>query len=50
MAILDELRRTRGLALLFITHDLELAGGDLRPDGGDVRGADRGGAVLRPAA
>jgi oligopeptide/dipeptide ABC transporter ATP-binding protein len=26
MAILDELRRERGLALLFITHDLELAG------------------------
>ncbi len=26
MAILDELRRDRGLALLFITHDLELAG------------------------
>src|SRR5204863_1294349 len=25
MAILDELRRERGLALLFITHDLELA-------------------------
>jgi len=25
MAILDELRRTRGLSLLFITHDLELA-------------------------
>ena len=25
MAILDELRRDRGLALLFITHDLELA-------------------------
>jgi len=25
MAILDELRRSRGLALLFITHDLELA-------------------------
>jgi oligopeptide/dipeptide ABC transporter ATP-binding protein len=26
MAILDELRRERGLALLFITHDLDLAG------------------------
>jgi oligopeptide/dipeptide ABC transporter ATP-binding protein len=26
MAIIDELRRERGLALLFITHDLELAG------------------------
>jgi oligopeptide/dipeptide ABC transporter ATP-binding protein len=26
MAILDELRRDRGMALLFITHDLELAG------------------------
>jgi oligopeptide/dipeptide ABC transporter ATP-binding protein len=26
MAILDELRRSRGLTLLFITHDLELAG------------------------
>ncbi len=26
MAILDELRRVRGLTLLFITHDLELAG------------------------
>jgi len=26
MAILDELRRSRGLSLLFITHDLELAG------------------------
>jgi oligopeptide/dipeptide ABC transporter ATP-binding protein len=26
MAILDELRHERGLALLFITHDLELAG------------------------
>jgi oligopeptide/dipeptide ABC transporter ATP-binding protein len=26
MAILDELRRSRGMALLFITHDLELAG------------------------
>ncbi len=26
MAILDEQRRERGLALLFITHDLELAG------------------------
>jgi oligopeptide/dipeptide ABC transporter ATP-binding protein len=26
MAILDDLRRDRGLALLFITHDLELAG------------------------
>jgi oligopeptide/dipeptide ABC transporter ATP-binding protein len=26
MAILDELRHDRGLALLFITHDLELAG------------------------
>ena len=26
MAILDELRRERGLSLLFITHDLELAG------------------------
>jgi oligopeptide/dipeptide ABC transporter ATP-binding protein len=26
MAILDQLRRERGLALLFITHDLELAG------------------------
>ncbi|MGI9117570.1 MAG: ABC transporter ATP-binding protein [Gaiellales bacterium] len=26
MALLDELRRDRGLALLFITHDLELAG------------------------
>jgi ABC-type dipeptide/oligopeptide/nickel transport system ATPase component len=26
MAILDELRRERGLLLLFITHDLELAG------------------------
>jgi oligopeptide/dipeptide ABC transporter ATP-binding protein len=26
MAILDSLRRERGLALLFITHDLELAG------------------------
>jgi len=26
MAILDELRRERGLAMLFITHDLELAG------------------------
>jgi oligopeptide/dipeptide ABC transporter ATP-binding protein len=26
MAILDELRRDRGLALLFITHDLDLAG------------------------
>ncbi len=25
MAILDELRRSRGLALLFITHDLDLA-------------------------
>src|SRR3954453_23427909 len=25
MAILDDLRRERGLALLFITHDLELA-------------------------
>jgi oligopeptide/dipeptide ABC transporter ATP-binding protein len=25
MAILDELRRERGLAMLFITHDLELA-------------------------
>jgi oligopeptide/dipeptide ABC transporter ATP-binding protein len=25
MAILDELRRSRGLSLLFITHDLELA-------------------------
>lgn len=27
MAILDELRRERGLAMLFITHDLELAAG-----------------------
>jgi len=26
MAILDELRRDRGLSMLFITHDLELAG------------------------
>jgi oligopeptide/dipeptide ABC transporter ATP-binding protein len=26
MAILDELRRERGMALLFITHDLDLAG------------------------
>ena len=26
MAILDDLRRERGMALLFITHDLELAG------------------------
>lgn len=26
MALLDELRRDRGLAMLFITHDLELAG------------------------
>jgi oligopeptide/dipeptide ABC transporter ATP-binding protein len=26
MAILDDLRRTHGLALLFITHDLDLAG------------------------
>ena len=26
MAILDELRRERGLSMLFITHDLELAG------------------------
>jgi peptide/nickel transport system ATP-binding protein len=26
MAILDELRRERGMAMLFITHDLELAG------------------------
>ena len=26
MALLDELRRARGLALLFITHDLNLAG------------------------
>jgi oligopeptide/dipeptide ABC transporter ATP-binding protein len=26
MAILDELRRERGLAMLFITHDLDLAG------------------------
>ena len=26
MALLDELRRERGLAMLFITHDLELAG------------------------
>jgi oligopeptide/dipeptide ABC transporter ATP-binding protein len=26
MAILDELRRNRGLSMLFITHDLELAG------------------------
>src|SRR4029079_2057944 len=26
MAILDELRRERGVALLFITHDLDLAG------------------------
>ena len=26
MAILDDLRRDRGLAMLFITHDLELAG------------------------
>ena len=26
MAILDELRRERGMALLFITHDLELSG------------------------
>ena len=26
MAILDELRRDRGLAMLFITHDLDLAG------------------------
>src|SRR6516164_8049787 len=26
MAILDDLRRERGLALLFITHDLDLAG------------------------
>src|SRR4029079_2405175 len=26
MAILDDLRRERGLAMLFITHDLELAG------------------------
>ena len=26
MAILDELRRDRGMAMLFITHDLELAG------------------------
>ena len=25
MAILDDLRRERGLAMLFITHDLELA-------------------------
>jgi oligopeptide/dipeptide ABC transporter ATP-binding protein len=26
MAIMDELRRDRGLSMLFITHDLELAG------------------------
>ena len=26
MAVLDDLRRDRGLAMLFITHDLELAG------------------------
>jgi oligopeptide/dipeptide ABC transporter ATP-binding protein len=26
MAILDDLRRDRGLSMLFITHDLELAG------------------------
>ena len=41
MAILDELRRDPGLSMLFITHDLELAGGGLRPHLRDVRRADR---------
>ncbi len=39
MAILDELRRERGLALLFITHDLELAERRLRPHDRHVRRA-----------
>ena len=55
MAILDDLRRERGLALLFITHDLELAGAVCDRTVGDVRRPDRraaavGGAARRPAA
>ena len=37
MAILDELRRERGLAMLFITHDLELASAVCDRTCGDVR-------------
>ena len=44
MAILDDLRREYGLALLFITHDLELAAAVCDRTCGDVRRADRGDA------
>ncbi len=50
MAILDELRRDRGLAMLFITHDLELAAAICDRTDRDVRRTGRRGAPVRTAA
>ena len=49
MAILDELRRERGLALLFITHDLELAAAVCDRTCGHVRRPDRRDGAASPA-
>ena len=48
MAILDELRRERGLALLFITHDLELAAAVCDRTAVHVRRPDRRDERRRP--
>ena len=55
MAILDDLRRDRGLSMLFITHDLELAGAvcdrtSVMYAGQVVETERRGPAPRRPAA
>ncbi len=45
VAIFDGLRRERELAMLFITHDLELASAICDRDRRDVRGPHHGGAA-----
>ena len=55
LALLAELQRDQGMAMLFITHDLSVLTYDVRAAGGDVRRADRRGGpssrgVRRPAA
>ena len=45
MAILDEQRQQRGLAMIFVTHDLELAAAVLRPHCGHVCGFPRRGPI-----